>query len=225
MRTVYLNDTYIQGVLGHEFGFYNNGNRGAFPNWITVDAPKTETRAVFWLALKYGFNSLWNWHAWYVAENVAVYGGESWKSPLDTSAIAIPTHAIQDHTVLWTGKDTINTDSDRGINGPIASYILKSWRQGMSDYRVAHAAQQLGVNISVPSDSVVGAGFNDWGGDSSPPWPEVYDRYADFQPHWREVSHWYETYRGALADSIIARVGEEEPGPEWYRSSPFFIVR
>jgi hypothetical protein len=213
VRGTYLDNQHVQNVLGHKAGYYNMGARAGFPNVYHHDVPGTEARAAFWLAKKYLLDHMWNWHTWYFAESGATYGGLQWKNPMDTSSLlnwwvfegdTIVNHGLQDHTLVWTGVDTTNSGAnDRGIDGPIPSYTLKRLRQAVGDWRILDAADSLGVNITAIMNSVVGAAFNDWENDSG--WPEVYSRYYQFQPHWREDSYYYERYRRAAIDSIIAR--------------------
>jgi hypothetical protein len=203
----YFNANHIRNELGHKAGWYNMGPRGGFPNWTTLDVPKTESRAAFWIAWKYGVDHLWNWHAWYMAEWELTQSA-SHCNPMDTSIhvfwpTAGLTHGIQDHTFIYSLQDTIRPEDDRGVNGPLMGYTGKAISAGVADYRVLHAAEALSVNTEAVYDSICGKAFNDWGDDDN--WPEAYSRYYEFQPHWREEGHYYETYRRALIDSIIAR--------------------
>jgi hypothetical protein len=203
----YLTDAYVDTGLGHKYGYYNGiGPRAAFPGWTQLDARKTEIRAAFWIAWKYGLHHLWNWHGWYMAE-WELGQGTSHASPMDTSIHVFwpeagKTHGIQDHTILWTMQDTVRPEDDRGINAPIVGITVKNWRQAQLDYMYLWVANDLGVNTQTVYDSIVGRALSDWGAD--PNWPESYTWDYNFQPHWREEGYYYERYRRALADSIIA---------------------
>jgi hypothetical protein len=99
-------------------------------------------------------------------------------------------------------QDTVRPEDDRGINAPIVGITVKNWRQAQLDYMYLWVANDLGVNTQTVYDSIVGRALSDWGAD--PNWPESYTWDYNFQPHWREEGYYYERYRRALADSIIA---------------------
>ena len=195
-------------TAGDRVGWYNFGPRAAFPNWTITDCPLTEQRAAWWIAYKYELDHIFQWHLWWYAESYATYGG-AWKCPMDTAKLVqsgeYEDRGVHEGTLVWTLSDTVTSivDNDRGYDGPMASMRLKAIRRAQMDYQYLYQAERLGINVDPIIDSICGRAFDNYGDDDA--WPEAYAYGYNFQPHWREQGHYYETYRRVLADSIIGR--------------------
>jgi hypothetical protein len=194
-------------AAGDKVGWYNLGTRPAYPVWTVLDAPLTEARACAYIDYRDSVDFRFQWHSWWYAESYQKYGG-TWKDALDTVKLVDSGEwedfGIQEAQLVWTLLDTLSDNNNsRGVDGPIVPLRAKNVRRAQLTYQYLHEAERLGVNVSVVIDSACGRTFDTWGPD--PNWPESYSYGYAFQPHWREQGHYYETYRRALIDSIIAR--------------------
>jgi hypothetical protein len=140
-------------ALGRDYWVYNGGRPAG--GAITIDAPATDPRAMFWACFKHDIRVYFYWYGVHWRHNSQKQGERVqnvWANPVTFDNRGQPRKPIQDQgfangdgVLMYPGEEKPHPDEDRGIAGPCSTLQLANIRRGLQDHLYLTMARRLGL--------------------------------------------------------------------------------
>ncbi len=175
-----LTEAARQKAKGAKVGVYN-GKRPQFGvGTAAYDVEAVDARVVPWVAWRYGVDQYFMWYA-------NRYDGKNVFKFIDPD---LAVHSCGHGLVILPGRDKAYPTEDRGLDGPIASFLMKDWRRGQQDFEYLWLAKQAGHGAE--ADQIAAAIV-----------PRALGDVTDHQPAtWPMRGNAFERYRRQLAELL-----------------------